>query len=449
MSIKVRWGAPGSYKTSAAVADDFVKAVMAGRTIVTNVRGLNDKEKITQAIERQFGGFRLTAKFPFISFAPFQVPDTFELYHVPTHEHEDALSNREHLARWFHSLPKGALLLLDEAQDIWPKRWTQKDLDKFDYPGGVEAASKDKRPANFNQAFEMHRHHGWDIVLTTPNITLIRPDIRATAEGAFRHDNQAMIGFSGWFMETFHMAINTGKSKNDALTVRPFRRIPKFVWGLYQSTATGDVKDTIAGLSIVKNPRFLFLLAFLALVVSYLVHLGKPKVITLGADSQASVSAPVANPSTVAQQPLVAVQAAAAPAVPGGGRVLGSSPPASAVALMPRPFAGYTFRIVGNYLTSDGVRRYLYLVENQSEEIQLREVDLIEAGYSVRHMGQCNAVIFYYKEYQEFVTCRKPKSRKVQPGFSDMPLASVSYDVVLSQAPSLPLPVSDVSKPKP
>jgi len=438
MSIKIRWGAPGSYKTSAAVADDFVDAVKAGRIVVTNVRGLNDKHKIIKAIESKYSGLALVKSFPFITTKPFKVPESFELHHLSTHEHDDAQDNREHLARWFHWLPKGSLLLLDEAQDIWPKRWTQKDIDKLDYPGGVAAASKDKRPSNFNQAFEMHRHHGWDIILTTPNITLIRPDVRATAEGAFRHDNQAMIGFSGWFMETFHMAINTGKSKNDALTIRPFRRIPKHVWGLYQSTTTGEVKDTIAGLSIFKNPRLLFLLSVLAVVLSYISHLGSPKVITLGDSSEAS-KAPVAPPSPGTAKPAVVPQAGVDAVAGGGAGVLGGVKVVPSAPLMPRPFAGYLITLSGSFSGSDGKRQYIYRLENQRYEMTLRESDFLEAGYGVTHYGQCNVSITYRNEFKQFVTCHKPKSRPVD-SFASMPVSSVARDLTSPSA------VSDVAE---
>ena len=40
MAVKIHHGAPGSYKTSGAVMDDFTHWAREGRTIVTNVRGL-------------------------------------------------------------------------------------------------------------------------------------------------------------------------------------------------------------------------------------------------------------------------------------------------------------------------------------------------------------------------------------------------------------------------
>ena len=53
MSIKIHHGFPGSYKTSGAVQDDFIPAALAGRHIVTNVRGLDNEDRIREVLEGQ------------------------------------------------------------------------------------------------------------------------------------------------------------------------------------------------------------------------------------------------------------------------------------------------------------------------------------------------------------------------------------------------------------
>jgi len=174
MSIKIHHGPPGSYKTSGAVMDDFILAAAAGRIVVTNVRGLNDRQAVVDALAS-------VKKFIFFK-APVSVPDSFDIIWLDTKTQE----GRDRLARFFHWAPHGAFLLIDEAQMIFPLAWKDTHLKLLDFPGGLVAADQSNRPANFLTAFEMHRHYGWDMVLTTPSIDKIRKDIRGCSEGAYK-----------------------------------------------------------------------------------------------------------------------------------------------------------------------------------------------------------------------------------------------------------------------
>lgn len=124
MSIKIHHGPPGSYKTSGAVGDDFVQAVLAGRTIITNVRGLSDRQNVIDVLSnaKKWGRNRFKA-----------VPDSFDLIWIDT----ELEAGRDRLSRFFQWAPHGAFLLIDEAQTIWLKEWTTKELHKFDYEGGA------------------------------------------------------------------------------------------------------------------------------------------------------------------------------------------------------------------------------------------------------------------------------------------------------------------------
>ena len=104
MSIKIHHGPPGSYKTAGAVTDDMIPALRAGRSLV--IRGVN-----LDAIHDNFP----------------DLPETFELIHVDTSSQE----GRDKLARWFQWAPHGALIFIDEAQAIFPKRWVNRDLEQF------------------------------------------------------------------------------------------------------------------------------------------------------------------------------------------------------------------------------------------------------------------------------------------------------------------------------
>ena len=261
MSVKIHHGAPGSYKTSGAVADDFLPAVKQGRLVITNVRGLTVERVRDAKYPLTWWEKRKGITEPYKPVFP-EIGDGFDIIHIDTTTSE----NREHLARFFHWAPvgseekQGPLFILDEAQAIFPDRWMKNDIALLDFPGGLDAAKAAGRPARWTEAWEMHRHYGWDFTLTTPNISLIRSDIRAVSEGAFKHRNLATVGVKGRYMEAFHMAQDSGQSPSHFLSVKP-KRIPKQIWGLYDSTTTGTHSDTLAGVSIFKDPKVMGLVA--------------------------------------------------------------------------------------------------------------------------------------------------------------------------------------------
>lgn len=245
MAVSIHHGAPGAYKTSGVVNDVVVPAVKAGRPIVTNVRGLSTERCLELYSD---------------------APQSFEIIFVDTTVKE----GRDRIARWFHWVPNGALLVLDEAQSLFPKKWRQSDVDALDYLGGIDQASEDSRPHDWSTAWEMHRHYNWDIYLTTPSIKLIRPDIREVCEGAYRHKNLAVIGLKGRYLEGYHSADSNG-SATDFITVER-KRIRKETWGLYDSTTTGINKDTSSATSLFKNGRLMLALLLCSGSLGYSVY---------------------------------------------------------------------------------------------------------------------------------------------------------------------------------
>ncbi len=259
MGIKIYHGSPGSYKTSNCVYCDLPKFAFDGRVIVTNIRGLEDRNKIKSVLEKRGNRFKI---FPWQQKR--YIPESFDIINV---EHE-TLEGKEKWARWFHWAPEGCVLFVDEAQRIWRKEWTAKQLHQFDYPGGTDKAKEDHRPDDFLTSFEMHRHYNWDFVLTAPSIKLIRQEIREIADGAYFHVNSSLIGFKGRFSQHYHMPSNNG-AISDTITSLYFRKIPKWVFKLYGSTATGVFSDTSAGSSIFKNKKFLGLLFLMISLLFY------------------------------------------------------------------------------------------------------------------------------------------------------------------------------------
>lgn len=401
MSIKIHHGPPGSYKTSGAVMDDFIPAARAGRVVVTNVRGLSSVDRVREALGDD------------------SVPETFELHYLPTTEHDDAAANREALARWWHWLPHGALLLMDEAQMIWPKVWGEKDLKLLDFPGGLEASDAANRPLNWTTAFEMHRHYGWDMVLTTPNIERLRADVRQCSEGAYKHKNQAIIGLKGFYLEAFHMADDSGKSASDFMVLRN-RRIKKEVWRLYDSTATGSHSDTLAGLSIFTSPRILVLLGCLASALGWFITSGPPAV--MGGQIKSPLPSTPLKPSGSPDTSVAALPKTSDSV----DRVSSTSPSVTDDSVSGHPdkdtlnslLTDSSFYFVGTY---GYVKHptYLFEVTSSSTKNHFTKDDLQALGFTVKVIRKCHALISYGPK-AILVGCRTRQQRRLPDASDDV-----------------------------
>jgi zona occludens toxin len=361
MSIKIHHGAPGSYKSSGAIHTDVIPAIKAGRHIVTNVRGFT-AERCREVLGKA-------------------VPDDFQVTYIETESQE----GRDHFARFYHWAPKGVFFLVDEVQRIFPPAWRQTDLDRLDYPGGPDAAKNDGRPETIDVAFDMHRHHNWDFVFTTPNIKKVHQVIRAAAETAIRHTNMAILGIGGRYKTVLHLSDNSGSSMSDVLQAKPFNKVPKYVFKLYDSTATGKVSDTIAGSSVLRDPKILFFLA----VWGFCVFFGFIKPEYIDAPAKASQAAADASsvPGEVDGAPADGVRPGGAPAASPGG------------VLSVGPFAGHRIIISCHVLVKD--HRGEYRVEycfslRKGDEVQpLYSDDWPDELASVDAVSGCHAVVKY------------------------------------------------------
>lgn len=220
MSIKIHHGANGSYKTSGAIQDDAIPALQEGRLIITNVRGFTLE--------------RVLLEMP-------ELPDSVDIINLDLEKLEDM----ERMRTWFQWAPRGAFIIFDETQLVFPKSWRERDLERFDFPGGPEAAAEADRPMGWLDGWTRHRHWNWDIVLTTPNIQYIRDDIRMTSEMAYKHVNMAVLGIGGRYKEAQHDA-QLNRPPADG-TIVEYKRIKPATFRLYKSTATGKTQDTRAG----------------------------------------------------------------------------------------------------------------------------------------------------------------------------------------------------------
>ena len=361
MSIKIHHGAPGSYKSSGAIHTDVLPAIKAGRHIITNVRGFT-AERCREVLGKA-------------------VPEIFQVTYIET----ESQDGRDHFARFYHWAPKGAFFLVDEVQRIFPPSWRQSDLDRLDYPGGPDVAKEDGRPETIDVAFDMHRHHNWDFVFTTPNIKKVHAVIRAAAETAIRHTNMGLLGIGGRYKTVLHLADNSGSSMSDVLQAKPFNKVPKYVFKLYDSTTTGKVSDTIAGSSMFRDPKILFFLAIMGVCIFF----GFIKPEYLDKPDKAPAPSPTAS------------QALGEVGTPSGAGVRPSGTPAAAPSgvLSVGPFAGHRLIISCHILIKDNLGsyrvEYCFALRKGDEVQPLYSDDWPEELASVEAVSGCHAVVKY------------------------------------------------------
>jgi zona occludens toxin len=368
MAIKIHHGPNGSYKTSGAVWDDAVPAAKAGRLIITNVRGMSSE--------------KFHSLFP-------DLPDTFDVMYI-NHEFEDGM---ERIRSWFQWAPRDAFLIFDEAQTLFPKKWTNKDLDKFDFPGGMDAAKAADRPMNFLDGWTRHRHWNWDIILTTPNIKYVHPDIRDTSEAAYQHSNLKLLGAVLKFLtqkdykEAMHLA-SENRAPTDGSNIVALRKIDKRVFKLYDSTATGVHRDTMAGKNAFTSPRVLILLFVFLGVVGYLLSSG-------GVDS-------MLHPLTPKTAPMVP-QAHKEPVRESNqqdNRVVTNGVPAkqasaSGTRLTHDPFSLHDITIKGSIWNEEKGVFYVFNLSKDGHSFNLLSKDLLAAGYQIHSRGACAAELTF------------------------------------------------------
>ena len=356
MAIKIHHGPNGSYKTSGAIQDDLVPALKAGRLIITNIRGLTRD--------------RVFSVFP-------DTPSTLEIINLDLED----LDDMERMRVWWQWAPRGAFIIFDETQLIFLKSWRDADLKKFDYPGGPEQAKADRRPINWLDAWTRHRHFNWDVILTTPNITYIRDDIRSTSEKAYLHSNLAVIGVRGRYKESQHSAQDNKPPA--AHTVVEIKKIKQETFKLYDSTATGSVTDTIAGKSIFKQPKVLFFLALPPILLwSALSDMGNSRLVGWsGSNPPAHTSQPSTSHSSSSSLPAHSV---VPDAVHDVSVLPGSTPP-----VIDHPFSGQQIVIRGTLANARFSVVQFGVIDSEGRELPLTNLDLSAAGYIVEMQGQC------------------------------------------------------------
>lgn len=359
------------------MGDDFLREARAGRVIVTNVRGVSRE--------------RVLEEFP-------DLPETFDVIHVDDKTSE----GREKWARWFHWVPHGAFLFIDEVQDIWPKSWREANIRALDYPGGVDMATKDDRPKDWEQAFDKHRHFNWDMTLTTPNYNKVREDVKGVADMAYKHKDLALLGWTGRYIEGAHAADDSGKNASDFVNVQR-KKVPEYVFRLYDSTATGVHSTTKSGFNLFKNPRIVLLLVVLAGCLLFAFSKPMPKIFGGAGTAGSSPSSGAVAGSPSSDAPAAGVSGGALPAVTLNQDVrlepFVEGEPYIIVSYLSRGFWKYSVRHNGADFTSN---------------------DLLDMGYALKMGGACSLTISKEK-FQRVIACARPDSPTVEQASGPSP----------------------------
>lgn len=261
MTAVIHHGPPGSYKSFAIVQRVLIPALQAGRVVVTNIRGFNDISRIKETMG-------------------ISVPDTAQIYYV-----EPDTEGYENIARFFHWVPAGALICMDEGQRVYPMR--HKGFSHLDQPDNIpifdslnqplidsETGKYVTRPATLEIAIDQHRHFNWDIYISTPNIAKIHGEIRKCVEWAYRHrDNSGLLP---WLKNTWsefrHDSEQSGKSVSHYSGAPKRYKADKRVFACYQSTATGAAKTTNENISIFRDTKLRIAIALFATSFAYIFY---------------------------------------------------------------------------------------------------------------------------------------------------------------------------------
>lgn len=385
MSIVIHHGHPGSYKSFGVLQRHAIPALKEGRTIVTNIRGFDSIEKVEEAIKEP-------------------LPDSAEILNVSTEGRDE----KAYMARWFHWAPQGAMVIIDEAQAIYPAKRKDFRPENLDYPGGEDQAKQDERPADMFEAYDMHRHYNWDVFLCTPNISKVHTDIRQAAQVAFRHYSMGELlpWKKGKWREVEHDPENNGKAKSHAYGVPKEYKSDPTIFKTYQSTKTGDHQSNQGPQSVFKDKR---VVGYLSLsVVSLLVF----------AALAVNIFQRERGVSPVDPANIQSIDAAGPDALSDGRDVRDPQADSENGGRLANhqdnqhkhPFQDAALRIAGNFN-----RAYLFHGQDRQGDFSITQRDLFNYGYRVLYLRPCYAQLWWDGEKVQDIYCQRDRIREPDP----------------------------------
>jgi hypothetical protein len=150
----------------------------------------------------------------------------------------------EDVKNWPEHLPDGAVLVVDEAQQIWPGRPASKPV-----PPGLTA-------------LETHRHHGWDIIFISQDPSLLDTHARKLCNEQYHYSRP----FGAPFVIEYHSGsgyVNPSTKSELDNCVKAKKKLPKRVWGYYHSAEVHTHKF--------KPPKILFIFPILIAFTVFMV----------------------------------------------------------------------------------------------------------------------------------------------------------------------------------
>ncbi|MBB1276327.1 zonular occludens toxin domain-containing protein [Pseudoalteromonas sp. SR43-3] len=286
MASSIFHGAPGSFKSASATWFEVLPALRKGRLVVTNIEGILPIEEIETQLQETF-------------------PESAQLWRLSSQNEEGQKLWRN----WYHWMPTGALVLIDEVQDVYPTEATFKpescnykhinnykdlipdnwysyhyeQLEKFK-PENLTSGDTDDLgrelfnehghiiyPKTLKECFMRHRKYNWDIIVCTPDITSVHKYIRNVSQYAYAHkyfDGLAAIPYYNRRPRIFeHNPKLDGKTPNKSSTI-VWKKIPIEVHKCYKSTATGGITKG-QGKNFLFSPIFAFPVTAIFLCILY------------------------------------------------------------------------------------------------------------------------------------------------------------------------------------
>lgn len=382
MSIVIHHGHPGSYKSFGVLQRHAIPALQEGRTIVTNIRGFDSLEKVEDALGEA-------------------LPEEAAILNVNTEGREE----KEYMARWFHWAPPGSLVIIDEAQAIYPAKRKDFKPENLDYPGGPDQAKQDERPADMFEAYDMHRHYNWDVFLCTPNISKVHTDIRQAAQVAFRHYSMGELlpWKKGKWREVEHDPENNGKAKSHAYGVPKEYKADATIFKTYQSTKTGEHQSNQGPQSVFKDKR---VVGYLSLsVIALLLFAGFAVSIF-----QREKAYPQTDPAAIES-----IDATGAYGVSDGRHV---RRPQTDAANGHRVTPGTRHHPLGDAaLTIAGQinRAYLFHATDREGEFSITQRELFTFGYRILYQRPCLAQLWWNGEKVQDIYCHRNRIQAPEP----------------------------------
>lgn len=206
-------GTPGSGKSYEAVKK-IVDNLRMGRKVYTNIEGLDDK-KCVEAIKSIYnlGDYDLFKNLAFL---------------------ED-----EKIKNFWEHVDEGALIVIDEAHKFFNVRdWQSEKNNKF----AVWAST--------------HRHHGYDVVLVTVDISRVDTSVRQLAEWTYRFKK---ANFFGSLVQKKYMCFAyVGDDRDGKPLSNSLRTYDAKLFNCYKSYVTKDIKELriMSHANILKHPVF-------------------------------------------------------------------------------------------------------------------------------------------------------------------------------------------------